>query len=179
MGFKGEWIEIQGYKHDGRMHRIWDSVYVVDETDEYIVVASRRTKVIEHDFRVWYTKEPAVMVYFKNKWMNIICMFKKSGITYYVNLASPYIIDQGFIKYIDYDLDLKLYPNQKIRLIDVKEYGYHRKKYSYGEEIDGILKYNIGSIKKMMENREFPFDDEKMKEYYQTFLSKTGKKDGN
>ena len=29
---KNRWIEIQGYKHDGRMHRIWDSVFVVDES---------------------------------------------------------------------------------------------------------------------------------------------------
>ena len=176
MSLEKKWIEVQGYKHDGRMHRIWDSVYVVEETDEYIVVASKRTKVIEHDFRVWYTKEPAVMIYFKNKWMNIISMFKKSGITYYVNLASPYVLDQGFIKYIDYDLDLKFYPNDKIRLIDVKEYGYHRKKYAYGDDIDTILKYNIGSIKKMMENKEFPFIDSKIEEYYKKFLDETGKK---
>ena len=65
MNLLNKWIEIQGYKHDGRMHRIWDNVFVVEETEEYIVVASTKTKVIEHDFRVWYTKEPAIMIFFK------------------------------------------------------------------------------------------------------------------
>ena len=176
MSLEKKWIEVQGYKHDGRMHRIWDGVYVIEDNNEYVVVASKRTKVIEHDFRVWYTKEPSVNVYYKKRRMNVICMLKKGGITYYVNLASPYIVDQGFIKYIDYDLDLKFYPNDKIRLIDVKEYGYHRKKYNYGDDIDKILKYNITSIKKMMENKEFPFDDNKINEYYQRFLNETGKK---
>lgn len=74
-------------------------------------------------------------------------MFKKGGITYYVNLASPYIFDKGRIKYIDYDLDIKKYPNNLIRLIDVKEYGYHKKKYQYGDDIDRILRYNINEIK--------------------------------
>ena len=150
--FKNKWIEIQGYKHDGRMHRIWDSVYVVDQTDEYIVVASTKTKVIEHDFRIWYTKEPAIMIFFNNHWWNVIAMLKKSGLTYYVNLASPFVIDSKRIKYIDYDLDLKLYPNNDIRLIDVKEYGYHRKKYNYGADIDQILRYNINQVKHYMEN---------------------------
>jgi len=178
---KDKWIEVQGYKHDGRMHRIWDSVYVVDDNNDYIVVASNRTKVVEHDYRIWHTKEPAIMIYFKEKWFNIIAMLKKTGITYYVNLASPYIIDKAKVKYIDYDLDMKLYPDNQIRIIDVKEYGYHRKKYGYSEDIDTILRNNLVLIKKLMTNREFPFDDSEIKKYYELFESKTfrGDKDGN
>lgn len=73
----------------------------------------------------------------------VIAMFKKTGITYYVNLASPYIKDKGYIKYIDYDLDNNFHPNHNKRIIDVKEYAYHLEKYQYGEDIDTILKYNI------------------------------------
>ncbi len=174
---EGKWIEVQGYKHDGRMHRIRDSTYVVEETEDYVVVSSKKVKVIEHDFRIWYTKEPAIMVYFKKRWWNVIAMFKKGGITYYVNLASPYIFDKGRIKYIDYDLDIKKYPNNLIRLIDVKEYGYHKKKYQYGDDIDRILRYNINEIKEKMNKKEFPFNDEKIQEYYDKFLKETGKKD--
>ena len=176
---RGKWIEIQGYKHDGRMHRIWDSVYVVDETDEYIVVTSTKTKVIEHDFRPWYTKEPAVMIFFKNKWWNVIAMLKKSGITFYVNLASPFIIDNNYIKFIDYDLDVKLYPTNEIKIIDVKEYGYHRKKYGYSDEIDKILRYNLKAVKKAMQTEEFPFKDEIIKKYYEQFLKETQEVSGN
>ena len=176
---KNKWIEIQGYKHDGRMHRIWDSVYILEQTDDYIVAASKKTKVIEHDFRIWYTKEPAIMIFFTKHWWNVIAMLKKAGITYYVNLASPYVIDDKKIKYIDYDLDLKLYPNQDIRLIDVKEYGYHRKKYNYSEEIDQILRYNISQVKHYMEENRFPFDDTKIKEYFDRFVNETKRGDGN
>ena len=174
---KDKWIEIQGYKHDGRMHRIRDNVYVIEETEEYIVVASKKTKVIEHDFRIWYTKEPAVMIFFKNHWWNVIAMLKKIGITYYVNLASPYVIDCQRVKYIDYDLDVKLYPNSDIRLIDVKEYSYHRKKYNYSDDIDKILRFNINQIKKLMSEGAFPFDNNIINNYYKLFLEKTKKED--
>lgn len=176
---KGKWIEIQGYKHDGRMHRIWDPVFVVEENEEYIVVASKKTKVIEHDYRMWHTKEPAIMVFSKKKWWNVIAMIKDAGIVYYVNLASPFIIDKQKVKYIDYDLDIKLYPNHDIRLIDVKEYGYHRKKFQYGETIDKILKFNINEVKQMMSKGGYPFIDEKIKEYYETFLKEANVKNGN
>lgn len=174
---KDKWIEIQGYKHDGRMHRIRDNVYVIDETDEYIVVASKKTKVVEHDFRIWYTKEPAIMIFFKHRWWNVIAMLKKIGITYYVNLASPFVIDAQRVKYIDYDLDVKLYPNSDIRLIDVKEYSYHKKKYNYSDEIDKILRFNINQIRQFMSNNEFPFNDEIINKYYEEFVNKTKKED--
>lgn len=164
---KDKWIEVQGYKHDGRMHRIWDVVFVVEEKDDYIVVASNKTKVIEHDFRVWHTKEPAVMIFYKNLWFNVIAMLKESGITYYVNLASPYIVDKGKVKYIDYDLDMKLYPSGQVKIIDVKEYGYHKKKYGYSDEIDQILRYNIKEIKERMINKEFPFNDDEIKKLFE------------
>ena len=173
---KGKWIEVQGYKHDGRMHRIWDAVLVTQETDEYIVVASNRTKVIEHDFRIWHTKEPAIMIYFKNYWFNVIAMMKDVGITYYVNLASPFVIDKGVVKYIDYDLDMKLFPNKQIKIIDVREYAYHRKKYGYSDEIDEILRYNLKAIKEMMVAKEFPFDNKTIEKFYGGFLEMTKKR---
>ena len=43
-------------------------------------------------------------------------------------------------------------------------------------EIDKILRYNINQIKKKMVNKEFPFNDEKIKEYYKQFEEETKKK---
>ena len=100
-------------------------------------------------------------------------MLKKVGITYYVNLASPFVYDNQKVKYIDYDLDLKLYPNKDIRLIDVKEYGYHRKKYNYGDDIDKILRFNITNIKECMGKNEFPFCDDLIRKYYHDFIELT------
>ena len=37
-----EWIEIQGYKHDGGMHRIWDSAYCLVDNDKYFAVCSKK-----------------------------------------------------------------------------------------------------------------------------------------
>lgn len=160
---------VQGYKHDGTMHRIWNSVFVVEENEEYIAVASIKTKVIENNLRFWFTKEPAVMIFFKKRWYNVIAMIKNDGITYYVNLASPYVIDNYSIKYIDYDLDLKLFPNDGIKLIDVKEYSFHKEKYKYGDDIDKILKFNIKEIEDVMKKRIFPFNDSEIIRIFNLF----------
>ena len=45
-------------------------------------------------------------------------MIRHSGIYYYCNLASPTIYDGEAIKNIDYDLDVKLYPDRTYQVLD-------------------------------------------------------------
>ena len=112
LSYVGKWIHVQSYKHDGTLHRTWDSAMIVDVNEDYIVIASTCNKVIEADGRRWFTREPAVSVFFFKEWFNFIAMFKEEAIMYYCNIASPSLIDRDCIKYIDYDLDLKLMPDK-------------------------------------------------------------------
>lgn len=170
------WVYISCYKHDGSIHRRWDRGFVVEDSDDYIVIASRKAKVIEGDGRCWFTKEPAVTIFSKKEWWNVICMFKKEGICYYCNIASPCIVNKDSIVYIDYDLDAKLFPDNEIRLLDQKEYKSHKKIYSYGEDLDEVLKLETNRIIDLMKNHVFPFDDEIVREYYSIYENRTKKK---
>ena len=99
----GDRFIIHSYKHDGNIHRSWDEAILLDVTDNYLVFGNDKTKVIESDGRSWRTKEPAVMFFFKHDWYNIIGQLKHDGIYYYCNLASPFVIEDKTIKYIDYE----------------------------------------------------------------------------
>lgn len=166
----GKWIHVQSYKHDGTLHRTWDSAMIVDVNEDYIVIASTCNKVIEADGRRWFTREPAVSVFFFKEWFNFIAMFKEDAIMYYCNIASPSLVHKDCIKYIDYDLDLKLLPDKSILQLDSKEYEFHRKKYNYSEELDIVIKAANEEAKRLMNKGEALFDDRKMKEYYDLFL---------
>jgi len=178
MGNIGRWVCISCYKHDGSIHRRWDRGFIVDENDDYIVIASKRAKVTEANGRCWYTKEPAVTIFSKKEWWNVICMFKEHGVCYYCNIASPSVITRNSIVYIDYDLDVKYFEDKAIRLLDQKEYVAHKKKYNYGDNLDRIFKYTSNEIVKLMKNNAFPFDDLVIKDYYNEYIEKTGKKNG-
>ena len=138
---------------------------ILEINDDYIVVASKTNRVIETDGRIWYTKEPAISIFFFKEWFNIIAMIRNKDIYYYCNIASPSLVDNRIIKYIDYDLDLKLLPDFQIIGLDEKEYEYHRKKYSYSDDLDKICKHCYKKVHKLMEKRIFPFDDRKILEY--------------
>ncbi len=177
MRYVGYWLAIRTYKHDGTFHRSWDRCYVLENTDDYIVVANKKAKVTEANGRKWFTREPAITIFSKKEWWNAICMFKEDGIVYYCNIASPAIIEDGLIKYIDYDLDTKMFANGEIHVLDEKEYQRHKEAYSYSDDLDVILEYQTQKTVEQMKNHQFPFDDEKIKEYYQEFLKQTTKED--
>lgn len=138
---------------------------VIDVTDEYIVTGSCASRVVESDGRIWYTKEPAVSIFFLKNWFNIIAMMRNGTVCYYCNIASPSLEDEHMVIYIDYDLDLKLFPDSTIIELDRKEYLYHKEKYNYSDNLDKVINHEFERVRQLMKNRIFPFNDEKMKEY--------------
>ncbi|MCR4562269.1 MAG: DUF402 domain-containing protein [Bacilli bacterium] len=164
-----KWIHVQAYKHDGSLHREWSPAYLVEETDDYYALASRASLVTEFDGRKWVTKEHAIFILFKNEWKNIICMSKDDGICYYVNIASPTLLDKGCLKYIDYDLDVKLYPNGDIQGLDFQEFERHGEKYGYSPELIKCIYDCFSKVKQEMSDRVFPYTGEEVRKLYEKF----------
>ena len=114
----GDEFIVHCYKHDGTVYTSYEKSMLLDIKHDYLVFGNYKVKVTEIDGRTWYTKEPAIIFYYKKKWFNIITQFKKTGIYYYCNIASPTIIEGNIIKYIDYDLDLRCFPDGTYKILD-------------------------------------------------------------
>ena len=166
----GDKLEIHCYKHNGKLHRQWGEAVVLDIYDDYIVFGNNRTTVIDSDGKVWKTKEPAIMFFFKDRWFNIIGQLKDYGIYFYCNIATPVLIDNKVIKYIDYDLDLRVFPNGSFKILDRMEYKYHKKQMHYSNRLDFILKYELGNLIDMVRRNEMPFDRKTINDYYEKYV---------
>ena len=165
----GDKLTIHCYKHNGKIDRISGEAIVLDETDEYLVCANNKVKLIENDGRSHRTKEIAILFFYKKEWYNILAQLKKYGLFYYCNIASRYIIDCNIIIYIDYDLDLRIFPDGTFKVLDKNEYRYHKITMRYSEEIDIIVQ---DSLNKLIENKNinaFPFKKEVIEHYYKIY----------
>ena len=167
----GDRLQIQCYKHDGNVHRSWDEAVVLDIKKDYIVFGNEKTLVTESCGSVWRTKEPAVMYFFKNKWYNIIVQMKKTGITYYCNIASPFIIEDNTIKYIDYDLDLRIFATGSFKSLDKQEYQDHKKKMSYSDDLDFVVNKALSDLIMDYQSHSIMFDA-KENIYYEKLYQK-------
>ena len=167
----GKKYVIHGYKHDSKIHRSWDEAVLLEIHDNYLVFGNEKTKVTESDGRTWRTKEPAVLYFFYKNWFNIIGQYKKNGIYYYCNIASPFIVEEDTIKYIDYDLDLRVFPDGSFKVLDRGEYKYHKSIMNYSEQIDRILKSELTNLINIVRKKELVFQPGTVEEYYEKYKS--------
>lgn len=169
---KNKKYTIHAYKHNGMIHRTWDEAVFIEKKNGAYIFANKNTKVVESYGRSWKTKEAAVLFFYKNNWFNIIGQLKKEGIYYYCNIASPFIVENNIIKYIDYDLDLRVFPNFKYKTLDRNEYNTHKKEMNYPENIQKILEYELENLKTKVKNKDFPFNHETIEKYYNIYINK-------
>ncbi len=173
----GDKLKIQCYKHNGKIHRAWDEAVILDVKEDYIVCGNDKTLVTESAGNMWRTKEPAIMYFFKNSWYNIIVQLKKDGVYYYCNIATPYIIEENTIKYIDYDLDLRIFPNGNYKVLDKMEYEYHKTIMNYSEELEKSIQLGLNELINSYQKNYRYFDNYINNEYYKKYnkLVKTSK----
>ncbi len=166
----GDVLTIHCYKHNGILHQVSEDATVLEITDDMLICANDKTKIIENDGRSYRTREKAILFFFKNNWFNVIAQLKNQGLFYYCNIASPYIIDNKIIKYIDYDLDLRVFPDGGYKVLDRNEYKYHKRIMRYSEDLEKIINNELENLIRLKREEKFPFDKEKIDFYYQKFL---------
>jgi len=172
---KNSQVYIQSYKHDGSLHRTWCMGYVLEADEDHYIIVTNKTWVIEDNGRRWYTREPAVCYFYTKRWFNVIAMIRQDSIYYYCNLASPALFDEEAVKYIDYDIDYKIYGDNLILTMDLDEYSLHQKQMHYPDEIDIIIKDEMKKIVEDVKNNIEPFNQEKVEEHFQNYLHQLAK----
>ena len=163
-------IDIISYKHGGELHRVWRNVNVLEQNEKMMVLMNNRVEVIDGDGRKWKTREPAICFFFKDHWFNIISMLRNNAVYYYCNLSSPFLVDQEGIKYIDYDLDVKLFPDGAVLLLDRDEYDFNIKYLHYSKELTQIIRYNLEKLLIFIKEKRDPFNQECIDYWYQKYL---------
>ena len=73
--------------------------------------------------------------------------------------GQPYYLDEEALKYIDYDLDVKVFTDGEKRLLDVEEYERHKRKMKYSDDLDYILKEHVKILVDWINNGRGPFSE--------------------
>ena len=81
---KANEVFVKCFKHDGSLHRVWRRSFLIENNENYFVIASKKAVVSEGNGRQWVAKEPAITIFPKNKWFNVIAMLKDPYVAYYV-----------------------------------------------------------------------------------------------
>lgn len=165
----GDFVLIHAYKHNSKLYRAWKKAVVYEAGDERLILINEDVIVTELNGRRWKTNEPAIWFFFPNKWFNIICMFKKKGINYYCNMASPYIYEEGAIKYIDYDLDIKVFNDWSYKILDLREFNRNRVAYNYPREVVEKVWQAMDELQEKIQKQSDEFNHEFAKKLWEDY----------
>lgn len=108
-------------------------------------------------------------ILFKDRWFNVIAQLKKDGIYYYCNIATPFVIEEKTIKYIDYDLDLRIFPNGSYKILDRLEYKYHKRIMHYSEDLDKVINLGLRDLIEYYKEGSPVFNEQNNKQYYKLY----------
>ena len=78
-------------------------------------------------------------------------------------------MEEGTIKYIDYDLDLRVFPDGSFKVLDRGEYKYHKAIMNYSEDLDKILKSELTNLINLVRQKALMFDKDTIKKYNQKY----------
>ncbi|WP_147804135.1 nucleoside tri-diphosphate phosphatase [Alkalicoccus halolimnae] len=166
----GSTIEVQSYKHNGSLHRIWEETVILKGTSHEVIGGNDRILVQESDGRQWRTREPAICYFTAYSWFNVIGMIRNDGIYYYCNLGTPFTYDSEALKYIDYDLDIKVFPDMTYKLLDEDEFALHKKQMNYPDEVEIILRKAVDELVSWISSQKGPFEPGFIEYWYERFL---------
>ncbi|MBB6450630.1 hypothetical protein HNR44_002620 [Geomicrobium halophilum] len=167
---EGEAIEIQSYKHNGKLHRVWEESVILKSSSTEIIGGNDRIIVRESNGQKWRTQEPAIFYFHHQKWFNTIAMVRSDGIYYYSNISSPCVYDSEALKYIDYDLDIKVNPERSVLMLDEDEYEIHRKEMNYPQGVQQKIAEGVDELKSWIYARKGPFSSQFVENWYEQFL---------
>ena len=166
----GDSLELHCYKHNGKINTVSDKITIIDIKDDYIVCGDNKTTITENDGTKHKTKEPAIIFFYKDRWFNILAQLKHHGLYYYCNIATPFIIEENTIKYIDYDLDLRIFPKGEYKVLDKLEYQYHKKKMGYSDDLDIVINSALDELINDYMNGSSTFSESRNKGYLEEYL---------
>lgn len=152
-------VDIQAFKYDGTLYRQWNGTKIILNDANYIGCLLNKTKVIEKDGQKWVIKEPTLWFFSKSNFFNVTVNVKEDGLYYYCNLASPFFFEENTIKFIDFDYDIKVYPNKPFLVVDHIDFSRNKEKW-YDENITNVIYKNISVLSQMFYLKKEIFDEQ-------------------
>ncbi|WP_076850083.1 DUF402 domain-containing protein [Rubeoparvulum massiliense] len=165
----GSNITIISYKHDGSFHRKWESSMLLKHR-AHPIIGNYHAQVSESNGEHWQTREPAIGFFRRDRWYNIIAMIRDTGIFYYCNLGSPVRWKNGTLTYIDYDLDVKVFPNGDYIILDKDEFSEHRAAMNYDKATVTKIYQGLDQLLYLIKNRKGPFHPSTVEMWYQKYM---------
>lgn len=130
---KGQLFTVNSRKYDLSLGRSW-SARLLERSNEGLLLEGVFDDEIQHPELGTIAKgSHSVETFFFDRWYNYFVFYEPAGKlrNYYINLSMPPQVSESVIDYIDLDIDIIIWPDRKVEILDTEEFEENAKYYQY------------------------------------------------
>ena len=134
---------------------------MIKQKDNLLIFVGEFDREIKHShLGIIRRKTLSYEFYWLDGWFNVFRFHEPNGDfrNFYCNLQIPPEFENDTLNYVDLDIDVLVWKDFSVEILDVEEFMENCQKYNYSTEIQQQTRLNLKKLLKLIENREFPFD---------------------
>lgn len=156
----GRIVTINSRKFDGKLHRTWKANFV-EQRDALLKFVGEFEKEVKHShLDVIRRGTISHEFYWLDRCYNVFRFHEPGGDlrNFYCNLNLPPSFDGKILDYVDLDIDVVVWNDFSVQILDLDEFAENSLKYSYSNDLRSKIKNALDELLGLIERREFPFD---------------------
>lgn len=151
-------ITINARKYDQHIRRSWEGG-LISKNDQTIVLVGKFEEDVGHD-EIGLIKKGTVSFefYWLDRWYNIFRFHEPDGSlrNYYCNVTMPPKLVDGILDYVDLDIDVLVWPDNKYQVLDLDDFEENAAIYGYPSDVIEMAEASLAEIISLIEKRELP-----------------------
>jgi protein associated with RNAse G/E len=157
---QSESVTINSRKFDGTIHKTWTADLIEQKNTLLTFVGEFEKEVNHKELGVIRRGTVSYEFYWLDCWFNIFRFHEPNGSlrNFYCNINLPPIFKDKVLDYVDLDIDVLVWKDFSIQILDIDEFAENSKKYNYSLEIKNKASESLKEILNLIEKRDFPFD---------------------
>lgn len=154
-------VTINSRKFDGKIHRSWQAEMIEQKDSLHIFVGVFEEEVKHAHLGVIRRGTISYEYYWLDRWYNIFRFHEPDGElrNFYCNVNFPPKFENGVLDYLDLDIDVLVWKDFAMSVLDLDEFAENAEKYHYPPEVREKAFESLAELKQMIGNRKFPFSE--------------------
>ena len=151
---------INARKFDNSVHRSWSAELIEKVGSLLLFRGVFDSEVVHPELGVIGGGTVSYEYYWLDQWYNVFRFHQPDGTlrNYYCNVNLPPRYDDGVLDYVDLDLDVLVWRDFRVELLDREDFENNAGLYGYSNEIRAGAENALVRLTELIERREFPFD---------------------
>lgn len=157
----GRPIHVVSTKYDGSAHWEFDSFFVA-ERGPLLIATNFAGQELRNKVGLWKTPFDVRNHFWSDRWYNVMrCDRPRAGgLEYwYCNVTTPATYDGETIRYADLDLDVRVYANGTIEILDEDEFLEHSAVMGYPPDVIEQSRAAVDELVALARGAQFPFEE--------------------